>query len=404
MKKTMKRSLSFLLLAGALVSCGGKTSNSVSSNNAPADSSSENKTSTSSSSEAVEEATFVASYDISQYHKIDAVGWYVVDDYQLLTYSNSTYRLVYTEDMFGQIDDGFETKGHRVLVTEGTYTTVESSDGIDGHIDISLSASPIVFGYQHDKGYSRSTDILGTTTFIDTSNWTSAMTDATSAAYPNGASDVLTKYGSAKTVTAEDPSTFTEDSTLAYKLVTVPADDADGKAAPALSKFKTMKAGYDLSSYSQVASLGWYDYSNDFVLTFTDGTYFRNVHKEYFGVVDSGYETKGSRNVITEGTYTLSDTSTDGIDGHGDLSLSASKRVYLYQHHKAWTYHVDVIGTPLVVDTDNWTDAMTTAVKATYTDKAGFVAQYGSAKKAIVSDPTLFPDDTTLAYKMISID
>ncbi len=397
----MKKCLSMIVLAGALASCGGKTSTAK-----PTESStgSGEKTSSSSTQQTVDDAKLVASFDISQYSKIEQMGWYVVDDYQLLTYSDSTYRLIYTEDMFGEIDGGYETKAHRVLVTEGTYTSKESDDGTAGHLDVSLSASPIVFGYQHHKGYSRNTDIVGQTTFIDTSNWTQSMTDATSAAYPNGASDVLAKYGCAKTVTVEDPSSYTEDSTLGYQLVTVPAEDKNGAAAPALSKFKTMKAGYDKSTYGSIAQMGWLCYNNDFILTFTDGTYLRNVHEEKFGAIDGGYEVKGSRNIVTEGTYTMTNESTDGEDGHGDISLSASKRVLLHQHHKGWSRGTDVIGTPLLVDTDNWTDAMTSAVKDTYTDKAGFVAHFGSAKKAIVSDPTLFPEDTTISYQLISIE
>ena len=345
-------------------------------------------------------AKLVASYDFSSYSLIEQMGWTVVDNYQLNTYADKTYTLIFTEDMSGPIDGGFETKGHRVIITMGTYTVAAASDGMDGHVDFKLSASPIVYAYQHEKGYSRNTDIVGASAMIDTSNWTEAMTEATAAAYPNGKEDILKKYGSAKVVTAEEPTANAEDPTLRYVLLENPRDDENGAKAPSYDR--KIAAAYDVSSYSAIEQMGWTIYNNDLVINYASGNYERIRHTDMFGPIDGGFEAKGTRNIITTGKFTQAKTASDGMDGHADLKLDASSRVVLVQHEKGWSRGTDVVGTPLLVDTDNWTDVMTEAVQGTYeSGKEGFLAAYGRAEKGIVEDPTLNAEDTTLAYRIV---
>ena len=379
MKRMMKSALVLALVAGttALTSCGAK----------PA-------------------AKLVASYDIVTYSEIAVMGWNIVNTTQLKTYDNNTYQLIQSQDIFGAIEGGFETKGHRVIVTVGNYTSVTSADGLDGHVDFSLSASPWVYIYQHDKAYGRNTDIIGSNTIIDTTAWTDKMTEATIGTYANGAADILATYGAAKKVTVEDP-TLDPDGELLLRpaMIAEPEKDENGAAAPSASNFKKIKAAYDISKYDEIAALGWKSLYNYSTILYEDGSYDYTEFTNRFGAIDGGFEAKAIRFVLTSGSYSTTNTASDEVDGHGTLTLGASDRVYLAQHEKAWTRSTDVVGTPLIADTDNWTEKDTEAIsgEGSFGTMEAFKAHFGSEKTAIYEDLSLFPEDESLTHRLVTV-
>jgi hypothetical protein len=160
-------------------------------------------------------------YEISEYSAIAQMGWSIVTNHELTTFGDKkSYRLTTTTEMYGPISTGFETKGYRTVVATGYYTSVVSADGVAAHLDVTLDAASRVYVAQYGKAWGRNTDILGSTTMLDTANWTDAMTEI----YEGGAEGLKAAYGKKQTCTIEVPSLDKEDTTLAYRMVTVPVD------------------------------------------------------------------------------------------------------------------------------------------------------------------------------------
>ena len=86
-----------------------------------------------------------------------------------------------------------------------------------------------------------------------------------------------------------------------------------------------------------------------------------------------------------------------------DVTLSAPTRIYFEQHGKA--YGRNGYATNMMLDTANWTDAMTTvAFPAGSEDgSADFLAKYGKEITMTVEDPSKAPDDTTLSYRIVEM-
>ncbi|MCC8064762.1 MAG: hypothetical protein LIO70_06750, partial [Clostridiales bacterium] len=78
-----------------------------------------------------------------------------------------------------------------------------------------------IYMSQSGKAFGRNT--IAGNVMLDTANWTD---DMTTIAFPegsdDGAQDFLDKYAQAMTVTVEDPSLLAEDTTLSYRIVTLP--------------------------------------------------------------------------------------------------------------------------------------------------------------------------------------
>ena len=77
-----------------------------------------------------------SSYNLSDNHFIDAVGWYATSDVSLILRDDTNYELFYREYYFGTTDPGL--KANKLIVYRGTYSSVESEDGEACHFDITL--------------------------------------------------------------------------------------------------------------------------------------------------------------------------------------------------------------------------------------------------------------------------
>lgn len=163
----------------------------------------------------------VNSYTAQQARFIDAIGWYNLDAYTLELNADKSYQLIYRTDMFGSED--LENKGSRVIIYTGSYTAAASADGEAAHQDVTLAAPTRMFLEQHGKGWGRECPIVLGTICLDSANWTDAMTVAYDP--ENNAAkgaDFLAQYAHEMVVTVEDPTVDLEDSTLSYRLVTLP--------------------------------------------------------------------------------------------------------------------------------------------------------------------------------------
>lgn len=165
-----------------------------------------------------------ATYMTSKATYLDAIAWYSNEDVMLVTREDSTYELYYKRDVFGTTDPGM--KGEKTIVYTGKYTSTASADGDASHLDLSLEAPTRIYMEQHGKAFGR--DAINVNVMLDTANWTDSMTTI---AFPsgsqNGAADFLAKYGKAMTITVEDPSLYTEDTTLSYRIVSMPEESLE---------------------------------------------------------------------------------------------------------------------------------------------------------------------------------
>jgi hypothetical protein len=160
-----------------------------------------------------------SSYNLSDNHFIDAVGWYATSDVSLILRDDTNYELFYREYYFGTTDPGL--KANKLIVYRGTYSSVESEDGEACHFDITLDTVDGIYFEQHGKGHGR--NVLGYAMVLDTFNWTDDMTDI---AFPDGpdgddaAAEFVAKHDIAGTViTVEDLREDLDDVTLENKIV-----------------------------------------------------------------------------------------------------------------------------------------------------------------------------------------
>lgn len=160
-------------------------------------------------------------------------------------------------------------------------------------------------------------------------------------------------------------------------------------------------ATYMISNASYLDAIGWYSNDDVMLVTNADSTYDLYYKNDIFGTTDPGV--KGNKTIIYSGTYT-SAASADGDANHLDLTLETPTRIYFEQHGKA--YGRNGYATNMMLDTANWTDAMTTvAFPAGSEDGAAdFLAKYAPQDLTItVEDPSKAPDDTTLSYRIVEM-
>ena len=91
-----------------------------------------------------------SSYNLSDNHFIDAVGWYWTSDVSLVLRDDTNYELFYREYAFGTTDPGL--KANKLIVYSGTYSSVESADDEYSHLDITLDTCDSIYFEQHGKG------------------------------------------------------------------------------------------------------------------------------------------------------------------------------------------------------------------------------------------------------------
>ena len=149
----------------------------------------------------------------------DSIGWYASEVFTLKVNANDTYELIYQDYMFGTTDPG--SKGLRTVIYTGKCSSAASADGWETHLDYTLQPADRIYFEQHEKGFGRS--VIAGHCVIDTANWTDATTQLVDP--ENGSMDAkafLAEYGETLTVTVEDPSKDAEDTSLGYKIVTLP--------------------------------------------------------------------------------------------------------------------------------------------------------------------------------------
>ncbi len=155
---------------------------------------------------------------------LDAIAWYANEDIMLVTREGDVYELYYKKDIFGTTDPGM--KGEKTIIYTGTYTSAPSADGDTTHLDLTLEAPTRIYMEQHGKAFGR--DAYNVNCMFDTANWTDAMTTI---AFPSGsedgATDFLSTYGKAMTVTVEDPSLYQEDTSLSYRIVSMTEENLE---------------------------------------------------------------------------------------------------------------------------------------------------------------------------------
>lgn len=161
-----------------------------------------------------------------------------------------------------------------------------------------------------------------------------------------------------------------------------------------------ISATYMISNASYLDAIAWYSNDDIMLVTNSDNTYDLYYKNDIFGTTDPGV--KGNKTIIYSGTYT-SEASADGDANHMDVTLSAPTRIYFEQHGKA--YGRNGYASNMMLDTANWTDAMTTlAFPAGSEDgSADFLAKYGKEITMTVEDPSKAPDDTTLSYRIVEM-
>lgn len=163
-------------------------------------------------------------YILSQASYLEGISWYMDENYTLQLFDDGTYQLDYSSDIFGSDDLG--ERGNRVIIYTGTYTAAESADGEASHQDVTLSAADRIYFEQHGKGWGHDTEIIRITTGdarFDTANWTDTMTSLYDPeGNTKGAEDFLAEFGTAFTVTVEDPTLVPEDTTLTFRLTDAP--------------------------------------------------------------------------------------------------------------------------------------------------------------------------------------
>lgn len=159
-------------------------------------------------------------------------------------------------------------------------------------------------------------------------------------------------------------------------------------------------ATYMISNATYLEDIAWYSNEDVMLVTNGDSTYDLYFKNDIFGTTDPGV--KGNKTIIYSGSFS-SAASADGDASHLDLTLEAPTRIYFEQHGKA--YGRNGYATNMMLDTANWTDAMTTvAFPAGSEDGAAdFLAKYAQEMTITVEDPAQSPDDTTLSYRIVEM-
>lgn len=146
-------------------------------------------------------------------------------------------------------------------------------------------------------------------------------------------------------------------------------------------------------------SIAWYASDVYSLVINSDDTYELTYQMHIFGTTDPGL--KALRTIIYNGTCTSAPV--DGEDAQTAYTLAVPTRIYMEQHEKG-VGRATIAGT-IIIDTDNWNDAMTLAYDPEGNAKKAedFLAQFGEELTIEVEDPTLSPEDTTLSSKILQI-
>lgn len=144
-------------------------------------------------------------------------------------------------------------------------------------------------------------------------------------------------------------------------------------------------------------SIAWYASDVYSLVINSDDTYELTYQMHIFGTTDPGL--KALRTIIYTGTCTSAPV--EGETAQITYTLAVPTRIYMEQHEKG-VGRSAIAGT-IIIDTDNWNDAMTLAYDPDTNSKKAedFLAQFGEEITIEVEDPTLVPEDTTLSSKIL---
>lgn len=149
-----------------------------------------------------------------------------------------------------------------------------------------------------------------------------------------------------------------------------------------------------------IDGIGWYASSVYTLKINSNDTYELTYQQHMFGTTDPGV--KGLRTVIYTGKCSSS-ASSDGWETHVDYKLEPAERIYMEQHEKA--YGRSSIAGHLVLDSANWTDAMTQAYDAEGGTKGAkeFLSEFAETLTVTVEDPSLDVEDVSLGCRIVNL-
>ena len=148
-----------------------------------------------------------------------------------------------------------------------------------------------------------------------------------------------------------------------------------------------------------IDGIGWYSSQVYTLKVNSDNTYELTYQQHIFGTTDPGV--KGLRTIIYTGKCSSS-ASSDGWETHVDYKLEPAERIYFEQHEKG--YGRSAIAGHIVLDTANWTDAMTQAWDAEGGTKGAkeFLNEFAETLTITVEDPTLDAEDVSLGFRIVT--
>ena len=149
-----------------------------------------------------------------------------------------------------------------------------------------------------------------------------------------------------------------------------------------------------------IDGIGWYSSKVYTLKVNSDNTYELTYQEHIFGTSDPGI--KGMRTIIYTGKCSSSPSS-DGWETHVDYKLEPAERIYFEQHEKG--YGRSAIAGHIVLDTANWTDAMTQAWDAEGGTKGAkeFLSEFAETLTITVEDPTLDAEDVSLGFRIVNL-
>lgn len=149
-----------------------------------------------------------------------------------------------------------------------------------------------------------------------------------------------------------------------------------------------------------IDGIGWYSSKVYTLKVNSDNTYELTYQEHIFGTTDPGI--KGMRTVIYTGKCSSS-ASADGWETHVDYKLEPAERIYFEQHEKG--YGRSAIAGHVVLDTANWTDAMTQIWDAEGGSKGAkeFLSEFAETLTVTVEDPSLDAEDVSLGFRIVNL-
>ena len=170
--------------------------------------------------------TLTGSYSYHTYEHMvygSSVDWDVVNTSLLQLYSDDTYVLTVTSDLFGT---DYEGRGLTETITSGTYTSVASVDGDPSHLDVTLNAATTVI-------YTTSGKIATNGVFtLNSEKWNAKMTENYKLIAEKGAAtdsddaakqSFIEQFGGGYTVTIQEPSLDAENPSLYATIISITA-------------------------------------------------------------------------------------------------------------------------------------------------------------------------------------